>query len=145
MTDVLLFQTPDGGEVTFENGQPLMDDGLETAAYLSLFGGNEEDSGGDEGKPVEWWGNKIESDASKKLRSHTQFLLRSIPITSGNIVLIEDAVAQDLAWMVETKLASFVGGTVSIPALNTIRIDVKIVVQDKTYAPVFLYKRSAAS
>jgi hypothetical protein len=54
-------------------------------------------------------------------------------------------VANDLAWMVETKLASFVGGTVSIPALNTIRIDVKIVVQDKTYAPVFLYKRSFAT
>lgn len=145
MSDVLLFQTPDGGEVTFENGQPLMDDGLETAVYLSLWGGNEEDSGGDEGKPHEFWGNKIESDPAKKLRSGTQFLLRSIPITSGNIVLIEDAVAQDLAWMVDTKLASFVGGTVSIPALNTIRIDVKIVVQDKTYAPVFLYKRSVAS
>jgi phage gp46-like protein len=145
MTDVLLSQKVDGGEITFVNGEPLMDDGLETAAYLSLFGGNEEDSGGDEGKPYEFWGNKIETDASKKLRSQTQFLLRSIPITSGNIVLIEDAVANDLAWMVDAKLASFVGGTVSIPALNTIKIDVKIVVQDKTYAPVFLYKRSLAS
>lgn len=145
MSDVVLFQTADGGEITFANGEPLMDEGLATAAYVSLFGGNEEDSGGDETKAKEFWGNKIEPVAAQKLRSETQFLLRSMPITSGNIARVEDAISHDLAWMVETALASFVGGSVSIPALNTLKIDVKIVVQNVVYAPIFLFKRSTAS
>lgn len=140
MSDVILQHTPDGGEITCENGVIAMDEGVVTAVYVSLFGGNEGDSGGDEHKAVEWWGNKIETDSTKKLRSETQHLLRSIPATSGNLRLIEDAVGHDLAWMVETKLASFVGCSASIPALNTVKIDVKIEIQNELYEPSFSAK-----
>ena len=43
--DVLLFQTIDDGNVEVINGIITMSGGLDTAAYLSLFGGNEEDDG----------------------------------------------------------------------------------------------------
>ena len=43
--DVLLFQTVDDGEINIENGVVEMSGGLETAAYLSLYGGNEDDDG----------------------------------------------------------------------------------------------------
>jgi hypothetical protein len=145
MSDVVVLQMPDGGEINCANGVIELGDGPETAAFLSLFGGNEDDSAGDDGKSSQWWGNVIESDPAKRMRSETQHLLRSIAITSGNIARIEDAISHDLAWMVETEFASFVGGAVSIPALNTIRIDVKIVVQDVVYTPAFIYKRSIAS
>lgn len=35
--DVYLFNTLDGGEIDFKNGQPILDQGLETAVYISVF------------------------------------------------------------------------------------------------------------
>lgn len=140
MTDVLIRQLPDGGEISCTAGQILLDDGVETAVYLSLWGGNEDDSGDDVDKPREWWANKNESAHEKKFRSRTQALLRSIPATSGNLRLIEDAVAQDLAWMLETKLATGLTASVRIPQLNWVQIDVKVEVQGKAYEPSFTKK-----
>jgi phage gp46-like protein len=145
MSDVVLFSTVEGGEITCEAGQIALDDGVETAVYISLFGANEDDSGDDDGKSVEWWGNKVESDSTKKLRSRTQYLLRSIALTSASLLLIEDAVAQDLQWMLDTKLADAVVPSASIPALNTVKIDVKIEIQDKTFTPSFVKKTGTAS
>ena len=144
MADVLVYQTNDGGEIICEAGQIAMDDGVQTAVFLSLFGGNEDDSGDDDGKAKEWWPNKTETDANKKFRSRTHYLLRSIALTSGNLQLIEDAAALDLQWMLDTKLADFVGASASIPALNWIRIDVKIEIQGKAFAPAFAKKIGTA-
>lgn len=140
MSDVVLFNTVEGGEITCEAGQIAIDEGVATAVYISLWGGNEDDSGDDDTKSLEWWANKTEGDATKKLRSRTQNLLRSIALTSGNIQLIEDAAALDLQWMLDTKLADAVVPTVSIPALNTVKIDLKIEIQGKAYALAFAKK-----
>ncbi len=144
MSDVVLFQLADGGEITCTAGQIAIDEGLASAVYISLFGGNEEDAGGDADKAKEWWGNKVETDATKKLRSRTGNLLRSIAITSGNLALIQDAVAQDLQWMLDTKLADAVVPSVRVPALNTVQIDVKIEIQNKVYDLSFTKKTGAA-
>jgi hypothetical protein len=45
MTDVLIEQSDDGGEVTIESGLVTLTDDFRSAAYLSLFGGNEDDNG----------------------------------------------------------------------------------------------------
>lgn len=140
MSDVRIFQQPEGGDIECIAGQITMDDGLASAAYLSLFGGNEDDSGDDADLPREWWANKTESDANKKFRSRTQSLLRGLPLTSGNLSLVEDAAAQDLQWMLDTKLADFVGASASIPALNWIKIEVRIEIQGKVFAPAFAKK-----
>lgn len=142
--DVRIFQQPDGGEIECVAGQITMDDGLASAVFISLFGGNEDDSGDDDGKAKEFWGNKVETDANKKLRSRTQNLLRSIALTSGNLQLIEDAVALDLQWMLDTKVADFVGASASIPALNWIKLDVKIEIQGKAFATAFAKKMGTA-
>jgi phage gp46-like protein len=145
VADVLLYQTVDGGEVTCEAGQIELDDGVATATYLSLFGGNEDDSGDDADKAVEWWGNKVETDATKKLRSRVQNLLRSIAASSGNLRRIEDAANLDLAWMVETQLATVARASASIPALNWIKLDVKIEIQDKVISLAFAKKTGIAA
>jgi len=54
--DVKLFQTTDDGDIYVVNGIVEMSGGLETSAYLSLFGGNEDDDGSD-GSPFSWWAN----------------------------------------------------------------------------------------
>ena len=123
--DVLLFQTVDDGNINVENGITEMSSGLETAAYLSMFGGNEDDDGSD-GNKDNWWGNIDEVDPVNQYRSETQNLLQSIPATSGNLLRIQSAVERDLAWFIEVGVAVSVAAIVTIPALNRVRITINI-------------------
>ncbi len=123
--DVVLFQTTDDGNITVEDGLVEMSGGLETSAYLSMFGGNEDDDGSDN-NPLTWWGNVDELEPSRQYRSETQNLLKALPITTGNLVRIKDAAGRDLAWLIEENVASSVLVSVGIPALNRIGIKVDI-------------------
>jgi len=123
--DVSLFQTDDDGDITVIDGIVTMSGGLETAAYLSLFGGNEDDDGRSD-NPVNWWGNIDEVDLDRQYRSETQNLLEALPATTGNLRRIEDAVNRDLAWFIESKVASSVNVTVSIPGINRIKLKINI-------------------
>lgn len=123
--DVLIFQTNNDGEITIENGLVTMTPGLDNVAYLSLFGGNEEDPGGDD-RTLEWWGNTIATNPDREYRSETQHLLRAIPATTGNLRRIQDAARRDLAWMVPAGIASTIDVVVTMPALNKVEIIVTI-------------------
>ncbi len=126
--DVLLFQTPDGGDIIIENGIVAMSGGLETTVYLSLFGGNEDDDGRPD-NPKNWWGNLDEIDPAKQYRSETQHLLQAIPATSGNLRKIEDAVKRDLAWMVTIKAASEVVAEARLTGVNRVTILIEVLAQ----------------
>ncbi len=143
--DVVFFQTADGGEISCENGVIALDEGVASAVYVSFFGGNEDDSGDTVDNAREFWGNKIETVAARKIRSRLQALLRSIPLTSGNLLRIEDAAKLDLQWMLDTKLADSVEVSASIPKLNWVKIETKIEIQDETYTPTFLVQTGTVS
>lgn len=142
MPDVRLFQTEDGGEIEVVGGQIELGDGLETAVYLSLFGGNDDDSGlaGDDSK--QWWGNLGETEVARKYRSFTQYLLRALPLIPNNLRRIEDAAILDLQWMLEEKLASFVSATATMPARNTVKLELKIEISGRVFDPSFLFRKS---
>lgn len=123
--DVLLRQINDDGEIEVVNGVTTMSGGLGTAAYLSLFGGNEDDDGRKD-SPKTWWGNLLEVDPAKKYVSETQHLLQSIPVISANLRKIEDAAKKDLDWFLASKVASSVTVLATIPGLNKIKIKVDI-------------------
>lgn len=131
MTDIRLTHTRDGGEVEIVNGRVTMDDGPATAVYLSLFGGNERDGGGEATRALQWWGNLLKEDSARGARSETQHLLRSIPAITANLRRIEDAVVRDLAWLTD-ELGAAVKAEVTIPGLNRIRIRVSIEVDGTT-------------
>lgn len=123
--DILLFQTSDGGDLNIEDGLVEMSGGLETAAYLSLFGGNEDDDGR-ANSPDSWWGNLGEADPAQHYRSETQHITQALPATSNNLRRVEDAAKRDLAWFITKKVASSIKLVASIPRVNTVRIQVFI-------------------
>lgn len=123
--DVKLFQTTDDGEITVTDGIVEMSGGLETAVYVSLFGGNEDDDGRADNS-FNWWANIDEIDPDQQYRSETQNLLQSLPAITGNLRRIEDAANRDLAWFVTKKVASSIAAVASIPGLNQIKIIVDI-------------------
>lgn len=125
MTDVLLRQEPDGGNIVVENGLVLLTDGLETAVYLSLYGGNEDDAAQAD-TTHQYWGNLLETDPARTYRSETQFLLKSLPLIPANLRRVEQAAKRDLQWLLDTATATKVDVTASIPALNRMQIDVAI-------------------
>jgi phage gp46-like protein len=122
--DARLYHQSDGGEINVTNGDVELSDGLETAAYLSLFGGNERDSGSDADVAFMWWGS-IGEPIERQYRSELQNLLRALPAVPFNLKRIEDAAVNDLAWMT-TSLAKSVNVIARIPALNTVQISVAI-------------------
>lgn len=123
--DVLLYQTTDGGEINVAGGLVEMSGGLETMAYLCLFGGNEDDDGLDS-SPYNWWGNIDETVPEREYRSETQYLLQSIPATTGNLKRIEEAAERDLSDLVTVGAATEITVTASIPALNALTVSVTI-------------------
>ncbi len=122
---------PNGGDLKIENGQVGMTEGLETAAYLSLFGGNEKDSGQTADDPLQWWGNYSETEAANKLRSATQYLLLTLPLIPANLQRIEEAALADLAWMTDS-IASDLAVRATMPGPKRIDLDCAITIGGET-------------
>ena len=122
--DVLLTHGPNQGTITVEDGITKMTGGWETAIYLSLFGGNIDDDGTTATLSKTYWQNHMENEPDRKLISKTQYLLRSLPLTSSNIQVIETAVLDDLSWMGPST--SSIEASVRITGVNRIEITVTI-------------------
>lgn len=123
--DILLYQTSDDGDIIVTDGLIEMSGGLQTAAYLSLFGGNEADDGL-AGNPLTWWGNSLENVKANKQVSETQHLLASLAVTSSNLLRVEDAARRDLAWFKDTGVATEITVSASILGLNVLKLTIDI-------------------
>jgi len=107
------------------NGVVEMTAAFETAAALSLFGGNFEDDG-TPGNPLTYWGNLTETDPAAWYVSRTQYLLEALPASSANLLQLEEAAGLDLAWFVSVGAASSVDVVASIPTIG--RVDLAIAI-----------------
>lgn len=145
MTDILLRHAGDGGDLEAIGGRLTLTESPEVAAYLSILGGNERDGGGDADEHLEWWGNKIEQVPARRLRSRTQKLLASLPLVPANLLRFEAAASADLAWFTESKIATYAGAAASIPALNTLRLELRIEIDGAEYPVVITREGTAAT
>lgn len=134
--DVWLFHMGDGGEIEIVNGEVTRGSGYETAAYLSLFGGNEDDSGLPADKSKQWWGNWSEPDPARAYRSETQYLLNTLPATTGNLRRLQPAAENDLAWLVDKGHAKSVSVAIGMPAINHVSYDVLIILANGDRLPL---------
>lgn len=121
--DIVLFQTPDDGDICVTDGMVLMSGGLETSAYLALFGGNEDDAGDTN---LQFWGNYSENEPSKKYTSEFQYLLNKLPPISANLLLLEASALRDLNYMITEKIANSITVFASIPDINKINVLITI-------------------
>lgn len=136
MTDIALFHTADGGEVEIVNGEIALDHTPRTAVYLSMFGGNDQDGGTQATEHLQWWGNLIEPETTRRYRCETQHILRALPAVSANLPRVSDAVKRDLEWM-ERALGAVVSTRVSIPARRRIEIEIRLEVDGEPYPLAF--------
>jgi hypothetical protein len=133
--DIELTETLDGGDMILVEIQDQsgvfsdiqLDGGLSTAAYLSHFGGNVEASTTGNEKPgylrADFWGNAlIPDDPNAQANSDLERALLELPITSGNLLKLEDRAALDLAWMLDEGIAADVAVEVLTLAPEFVRI-----------------------
>ena len=126
--DLLLIDTPDGGDIAIENGLIFDDPAFNTAVYLSLFGGNKEDSGKVKNCKT-WWGNTLGGIAeNEKLVSRFQSIIAGLPMTTKNIVEAETAASLDLKWIIDEGIGEkiTVSGNASGHNTFTLRVAVQL-------------------
>ena len=110
--DVRLISTEDGGEIEIVSGQPLMDQGLETAVYISIFSG------------PDWWGNAI-SEPDEKVESEIENLYSST-LSNKTRLDAEEYVRKALAWMIRSGIAKKIEVSATLPAPGILGLDILI-------------------
>ena len=107
--DPYLTLGPDGSTLHFTGGQPVMDQGLENQAIISLFT--------DEG----WAGNAFIADPDKKAGSDFLAATRK-PITLSQLTEIEQAAVRAL----KSPAFGRVTATATNPVSNALRVEILI-------------------
>lgn len=102
MTDILIYESRNGGEISLKNGDIEMTDGLLNMPYLAHFGGNlEASTRGDETDGEErfdWWGNLF-LETKAQMNSSLERTLNTVPITSSGGATLEREAKKDLEFL----------------------------------------------
>ena len=125
MTDVVLIQTLNDGDVIYQDGDLEMDGGIRTASYISIFGGNKKDPSLSD-QTHSWWANLSEIDAAFMHRSETQYIIDNFPLIPANLLLIQDAALKDLQWFIDENIITSIEAIASIPSVNTLQLDITL-------------------
>lgn len=114
--DVAFILTPDGGQIIYTGGQPLMDPGgLENAVNLSLFSG------------PGWWANALnENESDRQIGSDFEERVRPHAITTAYLRDVEDAARDALQWMINQNIAQAVAAVAVWPELNQVDLSILI-------------------
>lgn len=120
--DLGLYNTLNGGTIKIQNGEPLMDQGLETAVYISLEGAGE--------KP--WFANEYLTE-SEKITSQFAKFRQSRELSSGVIVASEDLIKKDLQWLINDKATTSINPTMRIIGRNRVEIVIDVTIDGKTF------------
>lgn len=124
--DVLLIETPDGGDIVLEGGlvKPCKD--FSTAVYLSLFGGNKDDAGTVKNRHT-WWANTLkETLETEKVVSRFQAVITGLPLSVKNIRKAETAAALDLEWLKSDGVADEIIAAGKTKGKNTFVLSVEV-------------------
>lgn len=121
--DVQFVNTFDGGEICFENGKIAMSGGLETAVFLSLFGGNI--STGFFNRTT-YWGDVWETDGAFFAKGETERVVLDNVLSRNSLLLLKDAITRDLSWILEKNVATDIVIDVQVLTPNVVRVFLEI-------------------
>ncbi len=120
--DIAYILTPDGGQIIYTGGQPIMDaGGLENAVNISLF------------TQAGWWGNSLfENEPDRQIGSDFEIRVRPKAITVKYLREVENAARDALQWMINIGLAAEIEANATWPELNKVDLSILITKPDGT-------------
>jgi phage gp46-like protein len=117
--DPKLFPCGDACDLEIVNGQPIMDDGLENAVFLSIF------------TTAQWWGNSVALDDAERYLSRFNELQRRT-LTEAALLDAEEYAKAALAWLVAGRIAASVTVAASIMADGFLGLEVVVSRPDRS-------------
>jgi phage gp46-like protein len=124
--DVLLYDTPDGGNIDLTDDNLVVNDtGFNTAIYLCLEGGNKLDNGTEATKKHQYWGNLLEDDPQYMLTSRMQYIIEGYPATPNNLNRVKEAAKQDLKIFLDLKIVDNLEITATMPNRNRLNLEIE--------------------
>jgi len=111
--DPKLILDENGADLVFKGGQPVMDQGLENAALISLH------------TREGWCGNALARAPEQKIGSGYEVALEQ-PITITALASVRKAAVEALQWMIDAKAAATVDAAANNPNGSMIKTTVLI-------------------
>lgn len=124
--DILIYESGNGGDISFKNEDIELTEGLMNQPYLAMFGGNTEASTsgqelqGEERK--DWWGNSFLDDDAK-MNSNLERTLNEVSLTSAGRGRIVETAKKDIEFI---QPIAEVECNASITGIDKATISVKI-------------------
>lgn len=122
MLDIKLVQQPDlSYDLEFENGDFIIDDGLETALVVSILSDRRADNSQVSQRELRrgWIGDLVTTLPGFKLGSHI-WLSEQARITQETLTTIQDSAEKSLDWMFSAELITEVEARASITTKSSI-------------------------
>lgn len=148
MSDLLIQEIGNGGDLVFTGFDLAVIDGFENMPYLGMFGGNIKEST-QVTRPAavqafDFWANHLFmlNQPEIQLNSETERVLRNVALTSSGRELIQQAVNTDLNFM---RAFASVSVVVSIVDIDRVQIDIKIKELNSKNSNEFVYIWSATN
>lgn len=116
MTDVLIYEVGEGGDILLRGTDLARVNGEENGPYLAMFGGSD------------WWGNYLVP--RRPFQSKTETVLRNVTLNSAGRLAIENAAKEDLGYLTEIPGTSF---TVIATLVDKDRVDIDIKIDGQTF------------
>lgn len=118
--DVAFILTPDGGQIVYSGGQPVMDaGGLENAVNISLF------------TQAGWWGDALdENEPDKKIGSDFETRVKPGAITTTYLRDVESAAKDALQWMININAVKSIDAVATWPELDQVDLELTITKPD---------------
>jgi len=113
--DIQVLETGNGGDIFLKGNDLVAVTGVENMPYLGTFGGD-----------ANWWGNDLlfSENETFQFTSETNVLLNNVALTSGNRLLIEEAIKRDLQFLVDNVPNTVLTVRTQIISDNRLLIDV---------------------
>jgi len=111
--DPRLMLDENGSDIVIKGGQPVMDQGLENAALISLY------------TTSDWWGNAVMSSSDQRVGSDFEQTARR-PITISALQSIRAAAKRALKWLIDKGIALSTDVVVFNPTADHLQIAVLI-------------------
>lgn len=145
--DLSIEDTTRGGDFEFYRSDFVLTAGLRNNVYLSLFGGNIEQSSNKEFRTGEerfdWWGNQLffEGDLDRQFNSETEKTLTEVAVDSAGRSVIEAAVLRDLQSL---NSVADIEVEVTLESIDRIKIKISVIERTTDVATEFEYLWDAA-